>query len=639
MHKIIGFLVVVLMTISSGLTASAKERILSFESNTVVHPDSSLTVKETIRVKGERRNIRRGIYRDFPVRYRDKGGYWRRVGFKVVEVKRDGTNEPYFTKMSGDYKRLYIGKKDKFLPSGEFVYEVTYVSTRQLRYFEDFDELYWNVTGDKWLFPIDKAVATITLPDGAVIAQKNAFTGRFGQSGKDYAATLLADNVIRFETTRGLGRREGLTIAIGWQKGIVAPPSRLSKIGWYLWDHLGLIILAMGTAGIAGYYYTTWDRIGRDPEGGVIIPLFSAPNNLSPAAVSYIHYRKFKGQGSGVSLAFIAALVSLAVKKNLVIDKTGDTLKVKRLSNAKSGLPKGEQAILSKLLGTRKSIEFTQSNSSIVQSARNNFKRAIEDENGSIYFNNNLGFFVIGVIFSVIVIALSIFFYLRDETEIFLSLASLLSAGVGSLLLSMGLRRLWEKLPGGGSKAAGFIFTILGAAALIPVFAMVLGVESMPKWVPAAFGLIGAMNVVFYNLLHAPTELGRQIMDEIEGFKLYLSVAEADRMNMRGAPEVTPDVFEKFLPYAIGMGVEKPWSKALETQLAKAGAVDTAYHPHWYHGSSGWSSRGLGTATAGIVGGVAAGMAAASPPSSSGSSSGGGGYSGGGGGGGGGGGW
>ena len=638
MRKIPRLAIIILILLSSTVSVAARERILSFASNVIVLPDGALSVKETIRVKGERNRIRRGIYRDFPIRYRNKDGYWRRVGFKVLEVMRDGAPEPYFTKYTGDYKRLYIGEKNTFLPAGEFVYEITYVSTRQLRYFKDFDELYWNVTGNKWQFPIDRASVTVTLPKGAVIQQQKAFVGRYGAAGSDYSSTLLADNAIRFETTRPLGTYEGLTIAIGWQKGIVALPSWWSKFWWFLWDRFGLIVLGMGTVGIAGYYYTTWDRIGRDPEGGVIFPRFSAPKGLSPAAVSYIHYRKFKGKGSGASLAFIAALVSLAIKKKLEINKPGDTLTLKKLDGTESDLPKGERALFSRLLGSRKSVRFNQETSSIVQSARVNFKTAIENENGDVYFKNNLGYFVIGLVMSVVVLFVAGVFYLGNEGDVFVAGASLASGALGSLLLAMGLRRIWEKLPGGGSKIAGFLFTALGILVLVPVFTMVLSVESMPPWVPAAFGLIGAMNVVFYNLLHAPTELGRQVMDEIEGFKMYLSVAEADRMNMRGAPEVTPEVFEKFLPYAIGMGVEKPWSKALESQLAKAGEVDTAYHPTWYHGSSGWSSGDLGAATAGIVGGVAAGMAAASPPSSSGSS-GGGGFSGGGGGGGGGGGW
>ena len=631
-------LIVLALLFSGSLSASARERILNFESDVVVNADGSLQVKETIRVRGERRAIKRGIYRDFPVRYRNKSGTWRRVGFKVLTVKRDGRDEPYFSESSGDYRRVYIGEKSTYLNSGEYVYEITYKTTRQLRYFKDFDELYWNVTGTKWQFPIDHAVATITLPDGATILQKAAFTGRFGQSGSDYSATVSSDRSIRFETTRGLGRWEGLTIAVGWQKGIVPVPSQFSQWWQFIWDNLGLIVLALGTSGMAWFYYTTWDRIGRDPEGGVIIPLFSAPKGLSPAAVSYIHYRKFKGKGGG-SQAFISALVALAVKKHLSIHKPGKTLTLQRLNNSTSGLPKGEQVIFSQLLGSRKTIAFTQDRASVVQGARSAFRSAIEDEHGQVYFKNNLRFFFAGVVVSVVVLLAFLMLYPRNDTEIAESLVSVISAAGGSLLLAMGLRRLWNKLPGGGSKIIGVLLTIAGICALLPVFVIVLGISDMPTWVPAALGLLGAMNVVFYNLLHAPTELGRQVMDEIEGFKLYLSVAEADRMNMQNAPDVTVDVFERFLPFAIAMGVEKPWSKALESQLAKAGRVDDAYHPTWYQGSTGWSSNNIGAATAGIVGGVAAGMAQATPPSSSGSSGGGGGSSGGGGGGGGGGGW
>ena len=639
MRKLSGFLIAVLLLVCGSVSVSATERILKFESNITVNTDGSLLVKETIRVQAEGRAIRRGIYRDFPIRYRNQNGTWRKVGFKLISVQRDGQGEPHHSVYTGDYRRIYIGDKDTFLRPGEYTYEIIYKTTRQIRFFDEFDELYWNVTGNKWQFPIDNAVAIVILPKGATILQSKAYTGRFGQVGREFEATKIAPGIIRFETTRKLGRLEGLTIAVGWQKGIIAEPSKWSRWLWSLWENLGLIILALGTLGIGGFYYTTWDRIGRDPEGGVIIPLFSAPKGLSPAAVSYIHYRKFKSKGSGASLPFIAALVSLAIKKQLVIEKPDSTLTLKRLDGPAIPLPKGEKAIYNKLLNTRKTIEFKQSTAPIVQAARSNFKYAIEAENGDRYFKNNIGFFIAGVVMSGIVLFGFFFLQVGTDKDVMVTVVSVISAAAGSLLLSMGMRRLWEKLPGGGSKVFGVFLTIAGVAVLVPLFAVILGIEHMPRWVPVALGALAAMNVVFYNLLHAPTELGRKVMDDIEGFKLYLSVAETDRMNMRGAPKVTPEIFEKFLPFAIGMGVEKPWSDALESQLAKAGMVDNAYHPTWYRGSSGWSSRDLGAATAGIVGGVAAGMAEATPPSTSGSSGGGGGFSGGGGGGGGGGGW
>jgi uncharacterized membrane protein len=128
-------------------------------------------------------------------------------------------------------------------------------------------------------------------------------------------------------------------------------------------------------------------------------------------------------------------------------------------------------------------------------------------------------------------------------------------------------------------------------------------------------------------------------MDEIEGLRLYLSVAEAERMNMNDAPDMSQQHFEELLPYAIALDVEKPWSQAFQSHLARMvpDNHDPTYRPDWYSGRS-WDSHDIGRATEGMVSAMSDSMSDATP-SSSGSGSGGGGSSGGGGGGGGGGGW
>jgi uncharacterized membrane protein len=155
--------------------------------------------------------------------------------------------------------------------------------------------------------------------------------------------------------------------------------------------------------------------------------------------------------------------------------------------------------------------------------------------------------------------------------------------------------------------------------------------RSSLRWPIIAIALV---NVAFFHLLRAPTIVGRKVMDEIEGFRLYLSVAEAEWMNMPKAPEMSPDLFEAYLPYAVALGVEKPWSDAFQSHMARVMPGRDAYRPSWYRGS--WSSDSLGRATSGMVSSLSSSMTAAMPSSSG---SGGGGSSGGGGGGGGGGGW
>ncbi|MEO1141302.1 MAG: DUF2207 domain-containing protein, partial [Pseudomonadota bacterium] len=152
---------------------------------------------------------------------------------------------------------------------------------------------------------------------------------------------------------------------------------------------------------------------------------------------------------------------------------------------------------------------------------------------------------------------------------------------------------------------------------------------------------IVVLNILFYFLLGAPTTLGRKRMDKIEGLRTYLSLAEKDRMNMAGAPDFSTQHYEDLLPYAVALGVEKPWSKAFETWLAAAvaaGAVAASYTPSWYRGSDFNSGR-LSDTMDGFSSSMQSGFSSAMPAPKSSSSGFSGGGSGGGGGGGGGGGW
>ncbi len=149
------------------------------------------------------------------------------------------------------------------------------------------------------------------------------------------------------------------------------------------------------------------------------------------------------------------------------------------------------------------------------------------------------------------------------------------------------------------------------------------------------------INILFYRLMKAPTLVGRKIMDKIEGFKMYLSTAEKDRLNLLNPPDRTPELFEKYLPYAFALDVEQEWSEQFSDVLTRAYAPDTGNTPRWYSGSS-WRTMGVSGFTSNLGSSLTSAVSSASSSSSSpGSSSGGGGggSSGGGGGGGGGGGW
>jgi hypothetical protein len=631
--------------------ARAAEVINDFFSRIEVEKSGDLIVTETIRVTAEGRRIRRGIFRDFPVRYLEPNGLWRHVGFKLLDVRRNGEKEDYHTEGFGDHIRIYIGKSDRLVRRGEHVYQLRYRTTRQLAYFKRFDEIFWNATGNFWRFPILRARAEVILPEGAKVLQKAAYTGRRGARGGNYAITDQTERSVMFETTASLRRFEGLSVAVGFPKGVIAEPSALTTFFWRFWDNLGLVILVLGAVAAMVYFLSIWQRVGKDPTGGVIIPLFGPPKGVSPAAASYIHNWGFR-TSKGTPVAFVAALLSLAVKGRLkIVDKKGAKIALEKPDHKQtrsSGavplvggkLPAGESVLESRFLGSREKFGFTKANGKTVKSTLGSFKSAILREHEGVFFRHNYGYLAGGIAISLV--SLVLFFVLnppRNE-HLGLMITVFISGIIGSWLLFSGLWRLFGAKPGGGSRILGFIMAAAGTIILIPaaLFPLAAG-KAAPIAALFVAGGLGIMNVSFLYLLRAPTPAGRKVMDDLDGFKLYLSVAEAERLNMQGAPDMSAEIYERFLPYAIALGVEKPWSKAFSDHMKKImPGREGGYQPGWYSGSR-FSSGRLSTATGSISNSIAASTAASMPRSSGSGSSGGGGFSGGGGGGGGGGGW
>ena len=213
------------------------ERILSFDSDITVRADATMLVRETIRVHSTGSSIRHGIYRDFPTRYKDAHGRPYVVGFDVKEVTRDGRPEPWHTNRMKNGVRVYIGASDVVLPPGDYTYALTYATDWQLGFFVDHDELYWNVTGNGWSFPIDHTSAAVHV-EGAPpdrMGKPEAYTGPQGAKGGAYTAELASDGAVRFETMAPLAPHEGLTIVVPWPKGIVRAPTPEERL-LHLWE-------------------------------------------------------------------------------------------------------------------------------------------------------------------------------------------------------------------------------------------------------------------------------------------------------------------------------------------------------------------------------------------------------------------
>lgn len=564
-------LLIAVAAIAFAAPANAKERIDQFNVTVDVARNGDIVVTEAIDVTAEGVEIRHGIQRDLP-RYYESGGDRLPYVYQVLAVERDGRREHYETSHEGNAFRIRIGDADELVSEGAHAYRIRYRVKNQVRYFDRYDEVYWNATGNYWTLPILSARATITLPPGANVTQTAAYTGALGKSERDFTYTRSGDSHV-FATSRALEPGEGLTVAVGFAKGLIDPPSGADR-GWLWWQRNGaLTILLASIGGLFWFLYRAWNRVGRDPVKTPVFPRYEAPAGYSPAAAHYIFNRGLQG-----NRALIATLMNLAVKGRLTIDASDKS--VTTLGVAPGASEPGafapedaelERAIFGgtqvKTLGGRYDPEFT--------AAYTAFRTQLSRKYGNAYFRWNAG------------------------------------------------------------------YTLLAVA--LTVGAVAFAANSAPHWTgwhTLSVLALAALNIAFMYFMPAPTQLGQTIRTEIEGFRLYMETAEKLQLNAvkvgsDAPPPMTTQRYEAFLPYAVALGVEQPWTRHFEHMLPAEAA---AYQPAW--ASGGWSSsQSLAGISHALVSNIDSGVSSAMPQSSSSSGSGGGGSSGGGGGGGGGSGW
>lgn len=550
--------------------ALAAEVIHQFDSSVQLAADGTLTVTETLRVRAEGREIRRGIFRDFPMTFTDAGGREREVEFKLLGVTRDGKPEPHFTERKQRILRIYAGDKDVTIARGDHTYVFRYTTGRQVRWFDGKPELNWNVTGNFWNFPIAAATYRLTLADGARPLRWTAYTGPRGAQGKDWRGAIDNAGVLTVATTRLVAPGEGLTVVAALPDAAVNPPSERTELWYSFYDNRHWIFGGLGFVLVLIYYVMAWRAVGRDPRGGTIIPLFHPPQGVSPALANYVDNWGF---GRNKWRAFTAAALSLAVRGLISFDQNGDklTLTAKRKAAAGDTLPPGERTIHDWVQEHGGKAIIDKDHGSAVAAVGNLFTGGIEKESKNKFFRRNLGYAIAGLVMTVVVVVVVLIIGGLQENDI----GVLILIMFGSFFLAMFLVPVLTALFRGNGLRTAFrsLISVVVGVIFVSIFVGFISAiipdnpAALPPLLlsfivnyPFSFVLLGAfaaLNDLFFYLMRAPTALGRPIMDQLAGLKLYLETAEADRMNMQ-APEITADRFETLLPYAVALNVEKP---------------------------------------------------------------------------------
>ena len=555
---------IAILLLAFGLLGAARadERILDYFSDVKVEANGDLLVTETIRVRSEGRDIRRGLRRDFPTTYENRDGTVTRTGFTLLGVRRDGAEEPHATSSLANGVRIQIGSQDVLLDSGEYTYEIRYRTTRQIGFFADVEELYWNVTGSSWTFPIDRAGARITLPSAVPITQSASYTGVQGSRRNNARVTAQGPGTISFVTTAPLRANEGLTVAAGWAKGVIAPPSQAETVWYFVRDNL-VFVVAVGGFVLLALYYLAAARKSRRRTTPLIVPRFEAPAGLSAPAVRFISRQRYDKR------TFVVGVLELIATRNMRMEKTDKGLRFTRLRGAAdTDLPPLLGSMLGKLF--RKDQTFLREDvaaGSRFTNAESQLQQTLEKAHEPL-FARNRSLAHRGLLLWFLYLAAGLATaYLRNPQSLGYLIMGLMFLVVPALVWT-GIYGAWRR--GNFSwrllLLALFMLPFIAASmATLLNYAKPFLIGALPAILPLAL-----LPVVIraYTFLRGYTDEGHRVMDEIAGFKQYLTLAESPRLQALATPEEKLGVFEECLPYAVALDVGRAWAAAFAGAFA-----------------------------------------------------------------------
>jgi hypothetical protein len=521
---LLALLLGLLLTPGSASAQARNWRVADFQDTISIAADGSALVSEKISLAfvGEWH----GIHRTIPVEYPGPQGTNYTLFLDVMSVTDENGNKlKYDSSKSGAYRDLKI-----YIPGAvdtTRVVDIDYSVRNGVRFFgsndsssDSYSEFYWNVTGNDWPVPIDHASAFVTLPENAAGGLRaQAFTGAYGSRQADATAEVKGADVT-FETTHPLSMRGGLTIDVYIPQGVLKPPSALTKLGWFLGSNPVVFLPLLTFAVMFGLWYS----VGRDPDPGIsVAPQYEPPKGICPAEAGTliddtIHPRDIT-----------STIVDLAVRGYIKIEEKVDTFLVfhhkdymfhllKPMPQWGPDLTAHERVMLENI--------FQGGSETRLSSLKNRF-------------------------YTVIPIV-------RQD--------------IMSALKSKGIYTLDPESANGYSIVAGV------AIAIFAVALQVMGWVNLFYSVPLAIVSIGVSLLIwwlFARRMSAKTVAGARIRIAVLGFQEFMNRVDADRIKL-----MPPDTFEKFLPYAMALGVEHHWAQAFD------GIVKDP--PSWYVSPNGY---------------------------------------------------
>lgn len=579
------------------------EHILLFDVEAAFAPNGGMQVNENIVVQAMGRQIQRGIFRTLPLSWHRQDGKFFSVDYNIIQIWRNGKPEPYSLSKSGNSLTLRIGNSDQLLPPGTHHYVIQYQVSNHFSRFPDWDELYWNVTGNGWTYDIDKVRFRLQLPDTVSFLDESGkdtrlrsidvYTGKLGEKGHN--ADILSDGSI--ETLRPLKKGEGLTVVYTWPRSVLASaptPEAASPLVYMLFPTLKTYLLWVPVLLLALYYFSWWRKhvSGVRLKIPAVIPLYAVPEDITPGYLRYICQRKYD------SLGFASDILDLVAKRYVEITQKKSRSKEKKArgeedqwlsrlpENTKYPLNKEDRRLLSTLFtDDSKSVNLSKSHHKPMQNANKVLKKRYETRKDELFLSMpSLGYIIpiillipllCGILYNPVAALVTVFALIM-----FLPGCAFLSLPIKFILSPKEFLDTW----GWGALIFSLIF---GSFTLFCSGFLIFNVLPNTQ-LPA--GYAGAMLtslLLYFGFKFFMPRYTQQGLDDLalaKGLKMYLGTAERYRYQTLYPPEQWISHFERMLPYALALGVGKTWANTFAQYLIDSGATSEAFtHADWQH--------------------------------------------------------
>ncbi len=497
-----GFLAALAAVLASRPAHGQKSLAISeFTSAITVNRDASIDVSESITAKFT--GSWNGIYRTVPVEYRTPQGFnW------TLRLDRQSA-----TSLEGQPLKLEVSRERHYLKHKIWVPGATnttrtivlhYRARNGLRFFDDHDELYWNVTGDEWDVPLGMVSAEVTLPSGAAGVRATAFNGPYGATLKD-AEVVVEGTTVRVHMPRPLEFREGLTVVVGWDKGVVQAPAASAKALGFLAANWPLALPIPFLLGML----RLWSLRGRDPTRRPIVVQYKPPEEMTPGEAGALVDERTDMRD------ITATVVDLAVRGYIRIEEVDDPAFFGLLNRREFAFhrlkPPGEWRDLA-------------------AHERLVLEGIFEDGSATVALSDL-------------------------KNEFYRHLAGIRGAVMDGLVSKGYYRADPSRTRGGWMAGAAFSGVAIGITGAI--FGARLGLTPVPFLVAAALVVL-IVGVIGYHM-PARTVPGARMQERLLGFSEFME--RVDREKYQGVA-LTPEMFEAFLPYAMAFGVEDRWARA-----------------------------------------------------------------------------